>query len=123
MTDDLRAQGCFWAQQARVALWHRLTALTPIADPVREAWAAGKYLLDALRFHGLLAGRDDTRSASVVAGARTDARLTEMSWVGELPHLLAVAREQIPPPSSGIGPATRYLLAALEGVDFVAAGL
>jgi phenylacetate-CoA ligase len=108
--EDLRRQARFWAQQAKVAVWQRLTSPAPNPSPIWEAWSAGKLLLDALRFLALLRGHTDTRARAVVA-----------SVSGPGPDgLLATAREHIPPPPAEPTMILSYWLEALKWIEALA---
>src|SRR5262249_33168865 len=111
--DDLRFQGKLWAQEAAAALWHRLTDPVPrLFDPIREAWIASKYALQALRYRYLLMGERETATRAIVARAQCDCDLA-LPWLADVLDALEVAREHKPPPSPEEGMVVRYFSAAL----------
>lgn len=119
----LRAQARLWGQQATAELWQRMVSgLGAEPEPVREAWSAGKYILQALRFRGLLRGARETAATAVLALARRDASLPA-TWVADVVELLEFAREQRPPPRPSVDEARRFLLTALWMVRRLALGL
>lgn len=94
--DDLRSEGRLWAQQAAAALWHQLTS-PPVkaSDPVREAWVAAKYGLNALRYRYLVRGELETAPLSVITRALRDR--DRLPWLDDLIEAFDVAREHRPP--------------------------
>jgi phenylacetate-CoA ligase len=95
--DDLRREGRLWAQQAAAVLWHQLTSPEAKAsDPVREAWIAAKYGLNALRYRYLMCGEVETAPLKVIARALLDKE--RLPWLGDLVEAWEVAREHRWPP-------------------------
>jgi phenylacetate-coenzyme A ligase PaaK-like adenylate-forming protein len=120
---DLRAQARFWAQDATARLWQRLSTLdraTP--DPLREAWLAGKFGLDALRYHYLILGERETAARAVLRRAQLDPALRG-SGLTDLLQSLEVAREHTPPPLPIPDGVVRSLTAALSCVRILSAEL
>jgi phenylacetate-CoA ligase len=119
----LSAQARFWGQQTAAELWQRMVSgLGAEPDPVREAWLAGKRILQALRFRGLLQGARETAATAVLAAARCDPALPA-GWLDDVVDLLEIAREQRPPPRPSVEEARRLLLTALWIVRRLAFGL
>jgi hypothetical protein len=117
---DLKAQGRLWAQEAFAVLWHRLSSPEGKAnDPVREAWIASKYGLNALRYHYLSRGEYATAALDILTRALQDHE--SLPWLDELIESFDVARELKPPPVPTPENVTRYFAAALCCVRFVSA--
>jgi phenylacetate-coenzyme A ligase PaaK-like adenylate-forming protein len=120
---DLRAQARFWAQDATARLWQRLSTLDrAIPDPLREAWLAGKFGLDALRYHYLILGERETAARAVLRRAQLDPAFAGPGLT-DLLHSLEVAREHRPPPLSVPDAVVRSLSAALSCVRSLSAEL
>lgn len=118
----LQAQARLWGQQAAAELWQRMVSgLGAEPEPVREAWSVGKYILQALRFRGLLRGARETAGTAVFSLARRDASLPA-TWLADVVELLEIAREQRPPPRPSVDEARRFLLVALWIVRRLARG-
>src|SRR5262249_34478009 len=91
--DDLRGEGRFWVAEARVAVWQRLTDPAGLPfDPIWEAWAASKYVLNALRYHYLVRGERETRARAIVGRVQQDS-LAAAGWVADFLDAWHVGRE------------------------------
>ncbi|MER6306379.1 AMP-binding protein [Streptomyces sp. NPDC001657] len=110
----------FWAQNAESVLWTRLTAADrQRTDPVRDAWLASRFCLDALRYRLLSAGVRVTAAREVLDRA-TEFGLPNASVVR---HAFAVGREHRPPPAPGSPEADEFLRGALACVRWLAGTL
>jgi phenylacetate-coenzyme A ligase PaaK-like adenylate-forming protein len=121
--EELRAFAVFWAQDALATLWHRLVLVEDRStDPIREAWLAAKYGLDALRLRYLLRGRWATAGGEVLAVAQADPDLL-LPWRDLLLEAIEVSREHRPPLRPDAEASHAYLLAALSCVRDSISGL
>ncbi|MFJ5529410.1 AMP-binding protein [Streptomyces sp. NPDC093261] len=115
-TDALAAEGRFWAQTAENVLWTRLTSSDRArTDPLRDAWLASRFCLDALRYKFLCEGVRVTAARSVLRLA-AESEVPNATGIG---HAFAVGREHRPPPMAGTPEADRFLLDALSCVRWV----
>ena len=114
--EDLRAFATFWAQDSWATLWHRLGHLDGRgSDPLREAWLAAKYCLDAWRLRYLLRGRRATAARDVLAEAQADPEL-QYPWREVVLEAIEVSREHRPPLRPNPEAPHAYLYAALSCV-------
>ncbi|WP_018500672.1 hypothetical protein [Parafrankia discariae] len=115
----LRAEATFWAQDAQAVLWTQVSSVDVEREPLRDAWLAGRYMLDAFRYHFLLRGGRETAASRVAAASEADS----------LPHhpllleVMEVSREHRPPPPAGSEECREYLLGALSCVRWFARSL
>ncbi|MFC8919066.1 AMP-binding protein [Streptomyces sp. NPDC057116] len=111
--EALAAEGRFWAQTAENILWTRVTAADRTrTDPLRDAWLASRFCLDALRYTFLCEGIRVTSARSVLKLA-VESGVPQAEDIG---HAFAVGREHRPPPMAGTPEADRFLLDALSCV-------
>ncbi|WP_405616546.1 phenylacetate--CoA ligase family protein [Streptomyces sp. NBC_01508] len=112
----LVAEGMFWAQTAENILWTRLTSADRTrTDPLRDAWLASRFCLDALRYKFLCEGIRVTAARSIL-------RLVVESGVPNatgITNAFAVGREHRPPPMAGTPEADQFLLDALSCVRWL----
>ncbi|MEV6022782.1 hypothetical protein [Streptomyces sp. NPDC052036] len=114
--EALAAEGRFWAQTAENILWTRLTSADRTrTDPLRDAWLASRFGLDALRYKFLCEGIRVTSARSVL-GLATESGVPHATGIG---HAFAVGREHQPPPMAGTPEADRFLLDALSCVRWL----
>lgn len=114
--EALAAEGRFWAQSAENILWTRLTAADRTrTDPLRDAWLASRFCLDALRYKFLCEGIRVTSARSVL-GLAAESGVPHAMGIG---HAFAVGREHRPPPMAGTPEADRFLLDALSCVRWL----
>ncbi len=112
----LAAEGRFWAQTAENILWTRLTSADRTrTDPLRDAWLASRFCLDALRYKFLCEGTRVTAARSVLRLA-VESEVPNAAGIG---HIFAVGREHRPPPMAGTPEADRFLLDALSCVRWL----
>lgn len=112
----LSAEGRFWAQTAENILWTRLTSADRArTDPLRDAWLASRFCLDALRYKFLCEGIHVTAARSVLRLA-AESGVPNVTGIG---HAFAVGREHRPPPMAGAPEADRFLLDALSCVRWL----
>lgn len=115
-TQALANEARFWTQNAESVLWTRLTAADrQRTDPVRDAWLASRFCLDALRYRLLCEG------VRVTAARHVLERATEFGApeVTEIRRAFAVGREHRPPPAPGSPEADGLLRAALACVRWL----
>ncbi len=114
--NDLSKEAVFWAQDARAVLWTMVTAADRSrVDPLREAWLAAKYGLDALRYHFLCQGNRVTQAHQVL-------QMALKQCVTSAPGIQAafdVAREHQPPPPTRSSASDQYLADALSIIEWV----
>jgi hypothetical protein len=114
--DDLQREAELWRQGAGAILFSRLVDPDATSrDPLKEAWIASRYGLDALRYHYLTRGLQETAARTVVSLALGD-RNAGWTWLSDLVEAYDVAREHRPPPPLGSGAAERYVEATLACV-------
>lgn len=112
----LAAEGRFWAQTAENILWTRLTSADRTrTDPLRDAWLASRFCLDALRYKFLCEGIRVTAARGVLRLA-AESGVPNATGIG---HAFAVGREHRPPPMAGTPEADRFLLDALSCVRWL----
>lgn len=117
--DDLRREGRLWAQQAAAVLWHQLTSpMIKVLDPVREAWIATKFGLNALRYRYLVCGRLETASSAIIKQALQDKESSP--WLNDLIEAFDIARELKPPPLATTENIRSYYAAAWFCVHYIA---
>ncbi|MFD7662018.1 phenylacetate--CoA ligase family protein [Streptomyces sp. NPDC059788] len=110
---DLASEGRFWAQNAENVLWTRLTSADRgRTDPVRDAWLASRFCLDALRYRLLCEGGRVTAARQVL---RLAPQLGAPDERG-IRHAFDVGREHRPPPVPGSPEADGFLRTALAAV-------
>ncbi|MEU7054986.1 hypothetical protein [Streptomyces sp. NPDC046197] len=106
----------FWAQNAESVLWTRLTSADRSrTDPLRDAWLASRYCLDALRYAFLLDGLRTTAARQVLRLAAD----REVPHAEAIAQAFAVGREHRPPPEAGSPEADRFLADALACVQWL----
>ncbi|UZJ33164.1 hypothetical protein [Streptomyces endophytica] len=106
----------FWAQNAESVLWTRLTAADrQRTDPVRDAWLASRFCLDALRYRLLSEGVRVTAAREVLCRAQEFG----MPNAQGVRHAFAVGREHRPPPAPGSPEADEFLRVALVCVRWL----
>lgn len=117
--DDLRREGQLWAQQAAAVLWHQLTSpMIKVLDPVREAWIATKFGLNALRYRYLVCGGLETASSAIIKRALQDKESSP--WLDDLIEAFDIARELKPPPLATTENIRSYFAAAWFCVHSIA---
>ncbi|QHC24621.1 hypothetical protein [Streptomyces sp. GS7] len=117
---DLTAEARFWTQNAESVLWTRLTAADrQRTDPVRDAWLASRFCLDALRYRLLREG------VRVTAARHVLQRAPEFGVpdATDIRHVFAVSREHRPPPTPGSPEADGFLRVALACVRWLGRSL
>ncbi|CAI7978061.1 phenylacetate-CoA ligase [Frankia sp. Hr75.2] len=106
----LRAEATFWAQDAQAVLWTQVSSVGTDRDPLRDAWLAGRYMLDAFRYHFLIRGRRETAASQVAAASEAD----RLPYYRLLFEVMEVSREHRPPPPAESDECRGYLLGALS---------
>ncbi|WP_407288716.1 hypothetical protein [Streptomyces sp. BP-8] len=110
----------FWTQNAESVLWTRLTAADrQRSDPVRDAWLASRFCLDALRYRLLCDGERVTAARHVLWRAQ---ELGVPDAAG-IRRAFAVGREHRPPPAPGSPEADGSLRTALACVRWLGRSL
>ncbi|MFD8545324.1 AMP-binding protein [Streptomyces sp. NPDC059649] len=113
---ELAGEARFWAQNAESVLWTRLTAADrQRTDPVRDAWLASRFCLDALRYRLLCEGARVTAAREVLYHAME----LGVPNVPAVRHAFAVGREHRPPPAPGSPEADEFLRVALACVRWL----
>jgi phenylacetate-CoA ligase len=94
----IRAEGRFWLNGAAATLWQRATELeTLLRDPLREAYLASKFAVNALRYRYLCRGERETSARAILARAEDDS-FAATAWFAEIRNAVAISREHRPPP-------------------------
>ncbi|MFH8630885.1 hypothetical protein ACH4CC_13565 [Streptomyces lydicus] len=119
-TQVLANEARFWAQNAESVLWTRVTAADrQRADPVRDAWLASRFCLDALRYRLLCGGVRVTAARHVLQRA-TEFGVPDTTGIW---RAFAVGREHRPPPAPGSPEADEFLRTALACVRWLGRSL
>ncbi|MFF0623791.1 hypothetical protein [Streptomyces sp. NPDC004296] len=119
-TEALANEARFWAQNAESVLWTRLTAADrQRTDPVRDAWLASRFCLDALRYRFLCEGVRVTAARHVLLRA-PEFGVPDATGIR---RAFAVGREHHPPPAPGSPEADGFLRAALACVRWLGRSL
>jgi hypothetical protein len=113
--EHLTREARFWVQDARAVLRTHVTATDGSGeDPLRGAWLAAKYAMNALRYHFLCRGARSTRPSDII-------RMALAENVPNFPGIqtaLNVATERRPPPPPGSSEPEHYLVNALSTLEW-----